>query len=262
MKRSLTLTALIMNIVILSIRFMFTLTMGFTTVTIEQTTGSSVGSQISSGPSGIEIAYNTLSIFMMILIVCSIVITGIAFSVWRKVPAEFAKKKGLLISLAVFDYVLFATTLTLSILGGYVHTMDISMNIMCSEFVLVGAILLTIDICLEKRRAIKYQNQVAKDQEDNQTKEEEIKMAQINMEEKIKKLFEMKEKGLISEEEFKELKTNCIKSNLEQKPSVVAVKKKTEMELKFEKYEDMKNRGLISEEECKKLREDYIRKHI
>jgi len=75
---------------------------------------------------------------------------------------------------------------------------------------------------------------------------------------KLAKIQDMKERGLITEEESALLRKKAVKESLDNP----VLKPKTELELKIEKLEDMKARGLINDEDFKTIKMNYIKESV
>lgn len=105
-----------------------------------------------------------------------------------------------------------------------------------------------IDLCLNEKELNKQEK----------TPKNGIDQPSISFEEKLLKIQSIKERGLLSEQEFAQLKEELVEKEIK-KP---VQKQKTELELKIDKLESMKARGLISPEEFKQMKIVYIKQSI
>ena len=195
-------------------------------------------------------AVNIFLGILLAVVICAIVINSISIRAWRKDKTRFAKLVPSILASIILSFACLAGSIVLAVITSSIFT-----TLYCVYevmFSIASIVLLIVDLALEKKRVQKIEKV-----EINQI-ENEISEKNSDVEEKIQQLFDLKSKGLISEEEYISLKSIYFEENPKQK----AEKKKTALELKIEKIEDMKNRGLITEKEFKALKLKYIEESL
>lgn len=186
--------------------------------------------------------YIFLGVLLAVLI-CAVVMNAVSIRAWKKDEKRFAKLVPELLTSIILSFTCLAGSIVLAVISSSLFT-----TIYCVYevlFSIASIVLLIVDLALEKKRV---QNT------DAEAIIEPVSKKENNVEEKIQHLFDMKERGLISDEEFISLKEGYLKGNSEKKIE----KTKSALDLKIEKLESMKERGLISEEEFKNLKLKYI----
>lgn len=145
-----------------------------------------------------------LMLSSLLIAVIAIIFNAVSISAWNKTHEKYKTKRKLITTTLTFSYFLFILILIRLILSA-------GSNVVADIFVLIAIfvsnILLILDLALENRRARKMQErELAKENE----KAEEDRIVQKesdeeNTEEKIEKLGNLKEQGLINEEEYNEM---------------------------------------------------------
>lgn len=159
---------------------------------------------------GINIGVLIISILFFVIAILSIVFNGIVIGLWNKTSEEFNKKKGLTITAIVFDFLVVIAAIVLMCLGSY--GLAVLLLVIAMLLAIASAVMLLVDLCMENKRGSKQDaaaqvNQAVTSNHANLTTEETV-------EKKLKKLNAMKEYGVITEEEYNELKKSYIKELL------------------------------------------------
>ena len=144
-----------------------------------------------------------LLVLNLIFAVASVILNAISISSWNKSPEVFKKRKGLLITTIVFNFIfVFFTIITL--ITGEVS----GLNIIIVLTIIAANVLIIVDLGLEGRKTANLNDTIPSKNVAN------IEEINDSVESKIEKLSYMKEKGMLSEEEFEELKKNYIKQQI------------------------------------------------
>ena len=186
MKRPLTLTSCILNIVssVVYLGYQFVISL-----IIFDLLGSA--SQVSASTL-IMIALLVSS--LVIALVCMIFNIVSTFT-WNKTPEKYKSKKKLLTVTLIFNFLFFFLILIRDVLSIGAH---IIVDIILLVVVAVSNVLLIVDLTREKKKVARLQNEdIVSEQYDNDTENVE--------DDKIKQLNQMKEQGLITEEEYQEV---------------------------------------------------------
>lgn len=175
-------------------------------------------------PAGIIVVY----VLLLGISIAGLVLSILTIKTWNKDSETYRKKKGLIITSIVFNFVSTLFLLTcVFISAGSVIVYYIILMLM----IMAAGVLCLVDLCLEGKRSAN--NHVAEavvaDVQPTTvvTPVAEVQPAQPvvqaqpvtekaanTLEDKIEKLNSMKENGLITDEEYKELKANYIKEQL------------------------------------------------
>lgn len=136
---------------------------------------------------------------IMVVYALAVSIVGLVFSIlttkaWKKDTEVFKSKKGKIITSIVFAF--------LGIVAAFLVA-NIIVAILVMFMLIATAVLAIVDLCLEKKRAGKVE-EVSTTAAPNASE----------LEDKIEKLNDMKAQGMISDEEYEELKKNYIKEKL------------------------------------------------
>ena len=136
--------------------------------------------------------------------VLALVFNILTITAWNKAPEVYRAKRGKMITAIVFNFISLGAGILVSVYSLVFYFMPYLIVPL-----LVAAIALAIvDLCLENKRAGNVQQAPV----EAAAKVEAPKATAI--EEKIEKLNEMKSQGLISEEEYDELKKSYIKEQI------------------------------------------------
>ena len=159
---------------------------------------------------GINIGVLIISILFLVIAILSIVFNGVVIGLWNKTSEEFNKKKGLTITAIVFDFLVVIAAIVMMCLGS--SGLVVLLLVISMLLAIASAVMLLVDLCMENKRCSKQDaaaqvNQVATSNHANLTTEETV-------EKKLEKLNAMKEHGVITEEEYNELKKSYIKELL------------------------------------------------
>lgn len=141
-----------------------------------------------------------MSVLGASLSIVGLILNILTIKTWKKSEEEFNKKKPIIITAAVFDFVVVGVIVVYGIMiFSYLNLVYcVSSTI---ELLAAGIILL---VGKSLKCGVKYEsNSVEVCKKDNS-----------NMEEKLKKLKEMFDKGIITDEEWKKLKSSYIKEIL------------------------------------------------
>lgn len=146
----------------------------------------------------------------LVAILLAIAIVGVVMNIltivaWNKEPTAFRKKYGIIITGIVVDFVIGIYSL-ICIFTAY--DVAIIIYLILTALIITAAILKIIDLATEKNKVTVANNEPV-----------EIKpsinlQAASELEEKLTKLNNMKEHGLITEQEYSEIKTSYVKEYL------------------------------------------------
>lgn len=153
----------------------------------------------------------------VLLLTIAIAVLGLIFNIlsipaWNKTPEVFRKKRGFIITAVVFNFVVVVLSL-IGYAGG-----EARVNIL-SILMLIGlttaSVMFIVDMAIEGKRAAKFaqQNQPAEEVA-AQAVATQAGSAPSSLEEKLVKLSQMKEQGIIDEQEYNELKKKYISEML------------------------------------------------
>lgn len=153
----------------------------------------------------------------VLLLTIAIAVLGLIFNIlsipaWNKTPEVFRKKRGFIITAVVFNLVVVVLSL-IGYAGG-----EARVNIL-SILMLIGlttaSVMFIVDMAIEGKRAAKFaqQNQPAEEVA-AQAVATQAGSAPSSLEEKLVKLNQMKEQGIIDEQEYNELKKKYISEML------------------------------------------------
>lgn len=153
----------------------------------------------------------TLAIVMIITI--AIAVLGLLFNIlsisaWNKAPEVFRKKRGFIITAIVFNLLI----VVLSLIGyaGEGATVNF-LSILMLLCLIAASIMFIVDLAQEKKRVAELEAQNATEEVTAETAQASTATA---LEEKLVKLSQMKEQGLIDEQEYNELKKKYISEML------------------------------------------------
>lgn len=193
MKRPMTLTAGILATVMHSVYTIFELIV-FAAL-IDAVAGAGSGAATVVVIMGLTLA----------LSVVSIVFNAIAITAWNKDAERFIKKRGMVITAIVFNFIVALFIIIGMIAYAAVGVVDVLLLLVC----IASNVLYIVDLCLEKKRVAKLAGETVATEEVAETQVEAS-----DVEAKIEKLNKMKEQGMISEEEYEELKKGYINAEL------------------------------------------------
>lgn len=195
MKRPMTLTAGILGIVSHALMMILSLVSVVGIIAILDLGASSGADPDALAAVGI--------ISLILIVICVVVgILGLIFNIlavktWNKSTADYKAKKGKIITAIVFNFI---GAGVIFIAG------NIIISVLVMLMLIASAVLLIVDLCLEKKR-VPVEAQV-------QETAKETVAKKTDLEDRIEKLNNMKDQGLISEEEYQELKKSYIKEKL------------------------------------------------
>ena len=193
MKRPMTLTASILGTVMHALYTISELIM-FALV-IDLMGGSSVDSS-----STIVIVAMVIA---MLLSIVSLVFNALSIPSWNKSPAIFRKKRGLVITAIVFNFIVVLLIL-ISCFTSAVGVLDVILMLV----IVASSVLYIVDLSIEKKRVEKLEELNAV------VVQPEVKNTTSDLEDKIEKLNNMKANGLITDEEYNQLKKDYIQQKL------------------------------------------------
>ena len=154
----------------------------------------------------------TLAIVMIVTI--AIAVLGLIFNIlsipaWNKAPEVFRKKRGVIITAIVFNLLI----VVLSLIGyaGEGATVNV-LSILMLLCLIASSIMYIVDLATEKKRVAELEAQNAT--EETEAEAEATVSTATALEEKLVKLNQMKEQGIIDEEEYNELKKKYISEML------------------------------------------------
>ena len=197
MKRALTLTGAILGLVggaFLSIVYIITLIGVIELMSYGYAAGGSL----------------ILSLILVLISVLALVFSAVCIAPWNKSAEDYKKKKGMIITAVVFNFISTLATLIMLIAGssGWV----VVVMILGMLLAIASAVLLLVDICREGGKVSKQETttQVNGTVASNDSK----LVAAETFEKKLAKLNAMKEHGIITEEEYSEIKKSYVKEFL------------------------------------------------
>lgn len=133
------------------------------------------------------------------LAVTTLILNALSITTWKKSPELYRKKRGLLIATTVFNFIFVLLSIISMVMNGQAAVLSI---IICIVLVATN-VLFYVDLGLESKRVANSGEEIASDP------------APVSeVEDKIEKLGQMKEQGLISDEEYEELKKSYINEKL------------------------------------------------
>ncbi len=153
----------------------------------------------------------TLAIVMIITI--AIAVLGLLFNIlsipaWNKAPEVFRKKRGIIITAIVFNLLV----VVLSLIGFAGEGTSVSfLSILMLLCLIAASIMYIVDLATEKKKVAELEAQNATEEVTEETAQASTATA---LEEKLVKLNQMKEQGIIDEEEYNELKKKYISEML------------------------------------------------
>ena len=145
-----------------------------------------------------------MGIFVAVAI-CGVVMSILTIVAWNKESAPFRKKYGIIITSIVFDFVVGIYSL-ICVFSAYETAIVI--YLVLTALIITAAILKIIDLATEKNKATVANNEPVEIKPSINLK------AASELEEKLTKLNNMKEHGLITEQEYSEIKTSYVKEYL------------------------------------------------
>lgn len=159
---------------------------------------------------GINIGVLIISILFFVVATLNIVFNGIVIGLWNKTSEEFNKKKGLTITAIVFDFLVVIATVVMMCLGS--SGLVVLFLVIAMLLAIASAVMLLVDLCMENKRSSK-QDAAAQVNETVASNDSKLAAAET-VEKKLEKLNAMKEHGVITEDEYKELKKSYLKELL------------------------------------------------
>lgn len=151
----------------------------------------------SSGATGATTAI-VIMLLDLALAVTTLVLNALCITTWNKSPEQYRKKRGLLIATVVFNFIFDILSIISMVMNGQVAVLSVIIIIA----LIATNVLILVDLGLESKRVARLSENGVVSENDPQPVSE--------VEEKIEKLAHMKEQGLISEEEYEELKKSYI----------------------------------------------------
>ena len=201
MKRVLTLTGTIISTVAFSIYSIFNLLIFIASLSLAEFAGAGVVIAIA----GIDLAF---------AITC-LVLNAVSISTWNKSPELYKKKKGIIISTMVFNYIY----IVLGIISLIIMNPTVAgrvLTILLIICVIVANVLITVDFANESKNAAKYEEVQAEQDETTMKKASAKQETEVeSLDAQLDKLTLMKTKGQITEEEYSELKKKLISKSLD-----------------------------------------------
>lgn len=157
----------------------------------------------------------TLAIVMIITI--AIAVLGLIFNIlsipaWNKAPEVFRKKRGVIITAIVFNLLI----VVLSLIGyaGEGTTVNF-LSILMLLCLIASSIMFIVDLATEKKRVAELEAQNATEETTETAQDSPVQASTATaLEEKLVKLSQMKEQGIIDEQEYNELKKKYISEML------------------------------------------------
>lgn len=153
-----------------------------------------------------------LTLILILVSVLALVFSAVCIAPWNKSAEDYKKKKGMIITAVVFNFISTLATLIMLIAGssGWV----VVVMILGMLLAIASAVLLLVDICTENGKIEKAGKQVAT-QPAVASAANDAKLASAEtFEKKLAKLNAMKEHGIITEEEYTEIKKTYVKEFL------------------------------------------------
>lgn len=158
-----------------------------------------------------------LAIILVAVSVLGLVFSAVCIAPWNKPAEGYKKKKGTIITAVVFNFISALATLIMLIAGfsGWV----VILMILGMLLAIASAVLLLVDVCAESGRIEKAAQKVAGQSVAAQpavaSAANDAKLASAEIfEKKLAKLNAMKEHGIITEEEYTEIKKSYVKEFL------------------------------------------------
>lgn len=154
-----------------------------------------------------------IPIIFLLLAIAGLILSIFVTISYKKEPALFKKRYGVIITSIVFNFVisLYLMITMFNTFGVYVFLYFILFGV-----VLTSAILNLVDICRENGRVKKMETKENDVVEVKPATSRQVSSKKVSetFETKVEKLKKMLDEGLIDEEEFKQLKMNYIKQEI------------------------------------------------
>ena len=157
----------------------------------------------------------TLAIVMIITI--AIAVLGLIFNIlsiptWNKAPEVFRKKRGVIITAIVFNLLI----VVLSLIGYADEGATVNfLSILMLLCLIAASVMYIVDLATEKKRVAELEAQNATEETTETAQDSPVQASTATaLEEKLVKLNQMKEQGIIDEEEYNELKKKYISEML------------------------------------------------
>ena len=187
MKRPMTLTASILGTVMHSVYSIIEL---YVLILLLDYAGGVNGSGIVMVSTAIALA----------LSIIALVFNAISIAAWNKSQDNFKKKRKFVITAIVFNFIVILFIIIGLLMSGSLAVLDI-----ITLIVLIAAnVLFIVDLAIEKKRFAQPEEVAV----------EAVAAPKSDIEAKIEKLNDMKAQGLISDEEYEELKKSYIKEKV------------------------------------------------
>lgn len=190
MKRPLTLTASILATVFLTIEFIFEI---ISFIAIINTPNIPMVTEIS-----------IISIVLIVLLLVSLILNICMISSWNKSTEIFIKRKPALITTIVFNFICVLLYFIYLVAFVTVVTFFVAFIILTVAALIASNVLYIIDIAREG----------TKNKGEDNVNNSKYGKSITSIESKIAKLLEMKNKGILSEEEYSNLKQKYIQDEL------------------------------------------------
>ena len=145
-----------------------------------------------------------LLILDLAIAVVTLVLNAVSIKAWNRGPEAYKKYKGIVIAATVFNFIMIVS-LIVGIATTTAETFPI-LNIIIILALVAANVLAYVDLGLEGKRVAKLEAEGSMLEEDAQEA--------TDVERKIEKLNSMKEQGLISDEEYEELKKSYINEKI------------------------------------------------
>lgn len=145
-----------------------------------------------------------LLILDLAIAVVTLVLNAVSIKAWNRGPEAYKKYKGKVIAATVFNFIMIVS-LIVGIATTTAETFPI-LNIIIILALVAANVLAYVDLGLEGKRVAKLEAEGSMLEEDAQEA--------TDVERKIEKLNSMKEQGLISDEEYEELKKSYINEKI------------------------------------------------
>lgn len=151
-----------------------------------------------------------LAIIFFVVSLLTLIFSAVSIPAWNKTAEIYKKKKAMIITAMVFNFLTMILNLIILCVGmtGWVVIFIVLAMLLC----LACAVIFIIDLCLENRR-ISKQGSTAKVAEVAVSNDAKLAAAEV-FEKKLAKLNAMKEHGIISDEEYSEIKKSYVKEFL------------------------------------------------
>lgn len=173
------------------------------------------GELLGSATDGSGVLLMTITILLLVTCVVALIFNAIAIAAWAKPANLYRKKRGYIITAVVLNFII----VLLALIGFSSNGAITSVAGLEILALIASGVLFIVDLSIEGKRVAKLEQpeQEVEEVQDVEIQETATNVQTANMtalEEKIMKLNQMKENGLLDEDEYNELKKKYIREML------------------------------------------------